>query len=148
MKKILLTLMLSGIIFASFAQDSTTTSNSSQPAQQETTVRNFNLQYQLGDLVDYQVTKEQILEQPYIKIVPEMEEPFKMEVTSFQVIFVHNGYEDTPIRCNGNQLSEQVKEKISELPAGTYVLISNVKVTSKACSRTLDDVYYKIVEKE
>lgn len=146
MEKLLFTLMLSSILFVSFAQDNTTKSNISQPAQQKIQMSDVSPQCQIGDLMEHKVTKVQILEQPYLKVVPEMNEPFKMEVTSFRVVFVTRGLEDPPILCQGNQLSEKVKDKIAKLPAGALMYIEDINAKSKACIRKLDEVSYKIVE--
>lgn len=144
MEKLFLTLILSGILFASFAQNNA--SNSRQAAQQEVQMNNVNPQCQLGDLAEHKVTKEQILEQPFLKVVPAMEDPYKMEVESFQIIIVVKGEERAPISILGNQISEKVKEKILQLPAGSLVVFENIKASSKACTRHLDEVTYRIVE--
>lgn len=144
MEKLLLTLILSGILFASFAQNDAT--NSGQAAQQEVQMNNVNPQCQLGDLAEHKVTIKQILEQPFLKVVPDLDDPFKMEISSFRVIIVMHGMEEPTRLCEGNQLSEKVKERISKLPAGSLVIFEDIKATSKACTRLLDEVTYRIVE--
>ncbi len=144
MEKLFLTLVFSGLLLASFAQSNT--SNSGQPTQQEVQMNNVNPQCQLGDLTEHKVTKEQILEQPFLKVVPEMNEPFKMEITSFRVVFVIGGFEDPSMLCQGNQLSEKVKEKIAKLPVGSLMYFEDINAKSKACTRKLDEVTYRIVE--
>lgn len=144
MEKLLLTLILSGILFASFAQNNA--SNSRQAAQQEVQMNNVNPQCQLGDLAEHKVTIKQILEQPFLKVVPAMDDPFKMEISSFRVIIVMHGMEEPTRSCEGNQLNEKVKERISKLPAGSLVIFEDIKATSKACTRLLDEVTYRIVE--
>lgn len=144
MEKLLLTLILSGILFASFAQNNA--SNSRQAAQQEVQMNNVNPQCQLGDLAEHKVTIKQILEQPFLKVVPNLDDPFKMEISSFRVIIVMHGMEEPTRSCEGNQLNEKVKERISKLPAGSLVIFEDIKATSKACTRFLDEVTYRIVE--
>ncbi|MCQ2277633.1 MAG: hypothetical protein MJZ87_11935 [Bacteroidales bacterium] len=144
MEKLLLTLILSGILFASFAQNDA--NNSGQAAQQEVQMNNVNPQCQLGDLAEHKVTIKQILEQPFLKVVPNLDDPFKMEISSFRVIIVMHGMEEPTRSCEGNQLNEKVKERISKLPAGSLVIFEDIKATSKACTRFLDEVTYRIVE--
>lgn len=144
MEKLLLTLILSGILFASFAQNDA--NNSGQAAQQEVQMNNVNPQCQLGDLAEHKVTIKQILEQPFLKVVPDLDDPFKMEISSFRVIIVMHGMEEPTRSCEGNQLNEKVKERISKLPAGSLVIFEDIKATSKACTRFLDEVTYRIVE--
>ena len=144
MEKLLLTLILSGILFASFAQNDA--NNSGQAAQQEVQMNNVNPQCQLGDLAEHTVTIKQILEQPFLKVVPNLDDPFKMEISSFRVIIVMHGMEEPTRSCEGNQLNEKVKERISKLPAGSLVIFEDIKATSKACTRFLDEVTYRIVE--
>lgn len=149
MKKLILLVMLSGLLLAGFAQSNTTETSSTQPVKQEKTLKDVQPQCQLGDLAEHKVTREQILEQPYLKVVPEMEEPFKMGITSFRVIIVvTGGYEQAPILCEGNKLNEKVIEKISKLPAGSMVIFEDIRASSKAVIRNLDEVAYRIIEKE
>lgn len=129
MEKLLLTLILSGILFASFAQNDAT--NSGQAAQQEVQMNNVNPQCQLGDLAEHKVTIKQILEQPFLKVVPDLDDPFKMEISSFRVIIVMHGMEEPTRSCEGNQLNEKVKERISKLPAGSLVIFEDIKATSR-----------------
>ncbi|MBR4786425.1 MAG: gliding motility protein GldM [Bacteroidales bacterium] len=68
----------------------------------------------------------------------------KWKVTSFRVIFVSKGMEDPAMVCQGGALSEAVKAKIQKSPANTVIYFSDIKVSSEAGSRTLDEFSVRI----
>lgn len=68
----------------------------------------------------------------------------KWKVNSFRVIFVSKGMEDPAMVCQGGALSEAVKAKIQKSPANTVIYFSDIKVSSEAGSRTLDEFSVRI----
>ncbi len=68
----------------------------------------------------------------------------KWKVNSFQVVFTSKGMEDAPISVQGGALSEQVKSKISKAASNTVITFQNIKVSSEAGSRTLEDFTVRV----
>ena len=68
----------------------------------------------------------------------------KWKVNSFRVIFVSKGMEDPAMVGQGGALSEAVKAKIQKSPANTVIYFSDIKVSSEAGSRTLDEFSVRI----
>ena len=68
----------------------------------------------------------------------------KWKVVSFRVIFVSKGMEDPAIVCSGASLSDAVKAKIKKASANTVIYFSDIKVTSEAGSRTLDEFSVRV----
>ncbi|MEG2070618.1 MAG: gliding motility protein GldM [Bacteroidales bacterium] len=91
-------------------------------------------------------TKQEILANPYVRAT--MGEDFvydlKWNVNSFRVVFVSKGYEDPPIACAGGTFSESVKAKIQRASSNTVIYFTDIKATSEAGSRTLDEISVRI----
>ena len=68
----------------------------------------------------------------------------KWSVTSFRVIFVSKGMEDPAMACQGGALSEAVKAKLQKAPANTVIYFTDIKATSEAGPRTLDEFSVRI----
>ena len=68
----------------------------------------------------------------------------KWKVNSFQVVFTSKGMEDAPISVQGGALNEQVKSKISKAASNTVITFQNIKVSSEAGSRTLEDFTVRV----
>jgi gliding motility-associated protein GldM len=68
----------------------------------------------------------------------------KWKVNSFRVIFVSKGMEDPAIACQGGALSETVKNKIKKASANTVIYFTDIKVSSEAGTRTLDEFSVRI----
>lgn len=68
----------------------------------------------------------------------------KWKVTSFRVIFVSKGMEDPAMVCQGAALSQAVKSKIEKASSNTVIYFSDIKVTSEAGTRTLDEFSVRI----
>ena len=91
-------------------------------------------------------SKSELTANPVIRAV--MNEDFvydlKWTVNSYQVIFVSKNMEDPAISCQGGALSETVKAKINKAPANTVIYFTNIKVSSAAGTRTLDEFSVRI----
>lgn len=68
----------------------------------------------------------------------------KWKVNSFRVIFVSKGMEDPAIACQGGALSDAVKAKINKASSNTVIYFTDIKVSSEAGSRTLDEFSVRI----
>ncbi len=68
----------------------------------------------------------------------------KWSVNSFRVIIVSKGMEEPAIVCQGGGLSEKAKSAIQKASANTVVYFSDIKVSSEAGSRTLDEFSVRI----
>ncbi|MBQ6155514.1 MAG: protein kinase [Bacteroidales bacterium] len=68
----------------------------------------------------------------------------KWTVNSYRVIIVSKGMEEPAIVCTGSELSENAKSAIQKASANTIVFFSDIKVTSAAGSRTLDEFSVRI----
>jgi len=68
----------------------------------------------------------------------------KWSVTSFRVIFVSKGMEDPAMACQGGALSEAVKAKLQKAPANTVIYFTDIKASSEAGARTLDEFSVRI----
>jgi len=90
--------------------------------------------------------KAELLANPVIRAT--MGEDFvydlKWSVTSFRVIFVSKGMEDPAMACQGGALSAAVKAKLQKSPANTVIYFTDIKATSEAGSRTLDEFSVRI----
>lgn len=105
----------------------------------------------LGSLVDTcefcgKYSVQEILSDPVIHVTigdsSEIDESWT--IVSFQVVIIIKGYEQVPIACQGNTLSEKAKEAIRNLPAGSVVYFQGIKASSKEGVRTLDDFAFLI----
>lgn len=68
----------------------------------------------------------------------------KWKVNSFRVIFVSKGMEDPAMVCQGGALSDAVKAKIQKSSANTVIYFTDIKVSSEAGSRTLDEFSVRV----
>ena len=90
--------------------------------------------------------KAEVLANPLIRAT--MGEDFvydlKWSVNSFRVQLVVKGIDEPAIACQGGALSEKAKSAIQKAPAGTVVYFTDIKVSSEAGSRTLDEFSVRI----
>ena len=68
----------------------------------------------------------------------------KWSVNSFRVILVSKGMEEPAIVCQGGALSEKAKSAIQKASANTVIYFSDIKVSSEAGSRTLDEFSVRV----
>jgi len=68
----------------------------------------------------------------------------KWSVNSFRVILVSKGMEEPAIVCQGGQLSDKAKSAIQKASANTVIYFSDIKVSSEAGSRTLDEFSVRV----
>lgn len=68
----------------------------------------------------------------------------KWKVNSFRVIFVSKGYEDPAVACQGGRLSEAVINKIKKASPNTVIYFQDIKVSSEAGSRTLEEFSVRV----
>ena len=68
----------------------------------------------------------------------------KWSVNSFRVILVSKGMEEPAIVCQGGALSDKAKSAIQKASANTVVYFSDIKVSSEAGSRTLDEFSVRV----
>ena len=68
----------------------------------------------------------------------------KWSVNSFRVILVSKGMEEPAIVCQGGALSEKAKAAIQKASANTVIYFSDIKVSSEAGSRTLDEFSVRV----
>jgi len=68
----------------------------------------------------------------------------KWSVNSFRVIIVSKGMEEPAIVCQGGALSDKAKSAIQKASANTVIYFSDIKVSSEAGSRTLDEFSVRI----
>lgn len=90
--------------------------------------------------------KAELLANPMMRAA--MSEDFaydlKWKVNSYRVIFVSKGMEDPAMACQGAVLSDAVKAKIQKSSANTVVYFTDIKVSSEAGTRTLDEFSVRI----
>lgn len=68
----------------------------------------------------------------------------KWSVKSFRVILVSKGMEEPAIVCQGGALSDKAKSAIQKASANTVIYFSDIKVSSEAGSRTLDEFSVRV----
>ena len=68
----------------------------------------------------------------------------KWSVNSFRVIIVSKGMEEPAIVCQGGSLSDKAKSAIQKASSNTVIYFSDIKVSSEAGSRTLDEFSVRI----
>ena len=68
----------------------------------------------------------------------------KWSVNSYRVIIVSKGMEEPAIVCQGSALSEKAKAAIQKASSNTVIYFSDIKVSSEAGSRTLDEFSVRI----
>ena len=68
----------------------------------------------------------------------------KWSVNSCRLIIVSKGMEEPAIVCQGGALNEKAKSAIQKASANTVVYFSDIKVSSEAGSRTLDEFSVRI----
>jgi len=99
-----------------------------------------------GNIRGGKYAKAELLSNPIIRA--NMGEDFvydlKWKVVSFRVIFVSKGMEDPAMVCQGAQLSEAVKAKIKKSSANTVIYFSDIKVSSEAGTRTLEEFSVRV----
>lgn len=90
--------------------------------------------------------KAELLANPIVRAT--MGEDFaydlKWSVTSFRVIIVSKGMEEPAIVCQGAALSDKAKMAIQKASANTVIYFSDIKASSEAGSRTLDEFSVRI----
>lgn len=90
--------------------------------------------------------KAELLANPIVRAT--MGEDFaydlKWSVTSFRVIIVSKGMEEPAIVCHGAALSDKAKMAIQKASANTVIYFSDIKASSEAGSRTLDEFSVRI----
>ena len=90
--------------------------------------------------------KAEILANPVIRAT--MGDDFvydlKWSVNSYRVILVVKGMEEPAIVCQGGALSEKAKAAIQKASANTVIYFSDIKVSSEAGSRTLDEFSVRV----
>lgn len=90
--------------------------------------------------------KAEILANPMIRAT--MGDDFvydlKWSVNSFRVILVSKGMEEPAIVCQGGHLSDKAKSAIQKASANTVIYFSDIKVSSEAGSRTLDEFSVRV----
>lgn len=65
-------------------------------------------------------------------------------IKSYQAIFTIRGVEDPPVTISGNRFSDEVIRKINSSPSGTVVTFTNIKATSTAGERVLNEITIRI----
>ena len=90
--------------------------------------------------------KAEILANPVIRAT--MGDDFvydlKWSVNSYRVILVVKGMEEPAIVCQGGALSEKAKAAIQKASANTVIYFSDIKVSSEAGPRTLDEFSVRV----
>ncbi len=90
--------------------------------------------------------KAELLANPVVRAT--MGEDFvydlKWSVNSFRVQLVVKGMDEPAIACQGGALSDKAKSAIQKAPSGTVVYFMDIKVSSEAGSRTLDEFSVRI----
>lgn len=91
-------------------------------------------------------SKAEILANPLVRAT--MGEDFvydlKWNVNSFRVIIINKGVEAPAIVCQGGALSEAAKSAIQKASANASIYFSDIKVSSEAGTRTLDEFSVRI----
>lgn len=68
----------------------------------------------------------------------------KWSVSSFRVIIVSRGMEEPAIDCQGSALNDKAKAAIQKASSNTVVFFTDIKATSQAGERTLDEFSVRI----
>ena len=68
----------------------------------------------------------------------------KWNVNSYRVVIVSKGMEEPAIVCQGGALSDKAKAAIQKASSNTVIYFSDIKVSSEAGSRTLDEFSVRI----
>ena len=91
-------------------------------------------------------SKTELTANPFIRA--SMGEDFaydlKWNISSYQVVFVSKGYEDNPETCVGANFSDAVKQKIENAGSGTVIIFTNIKVSSEAGQRAIEEISVRI----
>lgn len=91
-------------------------------------------------------SKAELLANPMV--IAKMDEGFVFDlqwtVQSFRVTFVIKGMEEPAMACQGGKLSDAVKAKIQKASSGTIIYITDIKASSPAGTRTLDEMSFRI----
>lgn len=92
------------------------------------------------------VSKSELTVNPFL--TAKMDESFaydlKWNIKSFRVTFVIKGVEDPPIACQGGKFSESVISKIKKAGVGTAIYITDIRASSPAGERNLNDISIRI----
>ena len=92
------------------------------------------------------VAKGELLANPFI--LADMGADFvydlRWTVNSYQVTFVVRGIEEAPLTSNNRQFSDAIKTKINNSPSGTIIFFTDIRASSVAGSRTLNNIYVQL----
>lgn len=90
--------------------------------------------------------KAELLANPFIRanMGTDFVYDLKWNVTSFRVTFTSKGYEDPAMACSGGAFSDAVRAKIQNASSNTVITFSDIKVSSPAGARTLDEIAVRI----
>jgi len=88
------------------------------------------------------IQKNELLANPFLTATMGVDFVYDLRwtVNSFTATFIVRGIEEAPMTSNSRQLTEAIKTKIQNSPAGTVVFFSDIRATSEAGSRTLNTV--------
>jgi gliding motility-associated protein GldM len=88
------------------------------------------------------IGKVDLLANPFIRA--NMGEDFVYDLTwtinSYNATFIVKGIEDAPFKCTNRQFSDAIKNKINSCGSGTVIYFSDIKASSVAGSRTLNEI--------
>jgi len=88
------------------------------------------------------VAKGELLANPFV--LADMGTDFvydlRWTVNSYQVTFVIRGIEEAPLTSNNRQFSDAIKAKINASPSGTSIYFTDIKASSVAGTRTLNNI--------
>lgn len=91
-------------------------------------------------------TKQELMANDFV--VAKMGDDFvydmRWTIKSYRVIFVIRGTEEPPIVVSGNRFSDALKQKINSAPGGTSVYFTDIKASSPAGERTLNEIAVRI----
>ena len=68
----------------------------------------------------------------------------KWNVNSYRVIIINKGIEEPAIVCQGAALSDKAKAAIQKASSNASIYFSDIKVSSEAGTRTLDEFSVRI----
>jgi gliding motility-associated protein GldM len=91
-------------------------------------------------------SKQEILANPFIfaNLGEDFVYDLKWTVNSFTVIFEIKGIDDPPMTSSNNQFTEAMKTKLNNSAPGTVIYFSDIKATSVAGTRTLNNIHIKL----
>jgi len=68
----------------------------------------------------------------------------KWNVNSYRVVIVNKGLEEPAIVCQGGMLSDKAKDAIQKASSNATIFFNDIKVSSEAGTRTLDEFCVRI----